>query len=192
MTSTKTKLTPKQAAFVSNYLIDLNASAAAVRSGYSPKTAKEQGYRLLTNVHVAAAIAEAQTARLERNEVSADKVVQELARIAFADPRKLFDANGAIKPLDQIDADTRSALVIEITEGTDTHGNPTQQRKVKFADKLVALHKLARHLGLFRDRLEIAGSAENPIQILIQKIQGSALPIAQEGRSEDAAHRRAA
>jgi Terminase small subunit len=120
-----------------------------------------------------------------RTEITADRVLQGLAAIAFADPRKLFSPDGRLKPLDEIDDDTRAALVIEATQGTDADGNPTFTRKVKFAEKLRALEMLGKHLGLFRDRLEIAGSAENPIQILIQKIQGSSIRPVIEGVVEE-------
>jgi phage terminase small subunit len=169
---TKPKLTARQAMFVSEFLVDGNATAAAKRAGYSAKTAKAIGAENLAKPAIAAAIAEAQTKRLERNDVTAERVIAQLAAIAFADPRKLFTPDGRLKPLDEIDADTRAALVIEVTEGTDADGNPTFSRKVKFAEKLRALEMLGKHLGLFRDRLEIAGSAENPIQILIQRING--------------------
>jgi phage terminase small subunit len=116
---------------------------------------------------------------------SAVRVLAELARIAFADPRKLFDANGGMRPMHEIDDDTRGAVVIEVTQGIDADGNPIFTRKVKFAEKLRALEMLGKHLGLFRDRLEIAGSAENPIQILIQKIQGSSIRPVIEGVVEE-------
>jgi phage terminase small subunit len=99
--------------------------------------------------------------------------------------RKLLNSDGSMKPFDELDDDTRAALVIEVTQGTDADGNPTFTRKVKFAEKLRALEMLGKYLGLFRDRLEIAGSAENPIQILIQKIQGSSIRPVIEGVVEE-------
>jgi hypothetical protein len=70
-------LTAKQSAFIEEYAIDMNASAAATRAGYSAKTAKEHATRLLTNVHVAAAIAEARAERSIRTNITADRVLQE-------------------------------------------------------------------------------------------------------------------
>ncbi len=67
--------TPKQARFVEEYLVDLNATQAAVRAGYSPKTAKQQGQRLLTNVDIHRAIQEGQEARSERTGVTQDQVI---------------------------------------------------------------------------------------------------------------------
>jgi len=186
MTATQ-KLTPKQAAFIEEHAIDLNATQAAIRAGYSAKTAKEQATRLLSNVHVAAAIKANRAERSIRTEITADRVLQGLAAIAFADPRKLFDANGGMRPMHELDDDTRAALVIETTQGTDADGNPTFTRKTKFADKLFALDRLARHLGLFQDKLKISGDANDPILVMIQRInsQGSSIHPVIEGVVED-------
>lgn len=80
------KLTARQEAFVREYLIDLNATQAATRAGYSPKTANEQGARLLANVSVADAISRAKEARAERTEITADMVLQQWWKLATADP----------------------------------------------------------------------------------------------------------
>ena len=77
----------------------MNATQAAIRAGYSAKTAKEQATRLLSNVHIAAAIAKARADRSERTGITADRVLQELARIAFFDIRKLLNPDGTMKPL---------------------------------------------------------------------------------------------
>ena len=75
-------ITPKQARFVEEYLIDLNATQAAIRAGYSKKTAKQQGQRLLTNVDVQAAVTEAKETRSERTEITQDEVIQGLKKEA--------------------------------------------------------------------------------------------------------------
>lgn len=74
-------LTPKQERFVSEYLLDLNATQAAIRAGYSERTANEQGARLLAKVSVAAAIAEAQAARSERTKIDADYVLRQAVKL---------------------------------------------------------------------------------------------------------------
>lgn len=81
-------LTAKQERFVAEYLIDLNATQPAIRAGYSEKTATEQGSRLLTNVKVQEAIAEGQNKTAEKLEITKERIVDELAKIAFADIRK--------------------------------------------------------------------------------------------------------
>src|SRR5919197_2742959 len=95
--ATRSELTPKQARFCAEYLIDLNATQAAIRAGYSPRTANEQGARLLAHVSIAAAISQAKQAQAERTGITADRVLQEIARLAFVDIRKLFDAEGRLK-----------------------------------------------------------------------------------------------
>lgn len=85
------KLTAKQQRFVEEYLIDLNATQAAIRAGYSPKTANEQGARLLANASVQEAIAKAMAERSRRTGISQDRVIQELARIAFVNPKNIID-----------------------------------------------------------------------------------------------------
>lgn len=84
-------LTPKQAAFVREYLIDLNATQAAIRAEYSAKTAQEQGSRLLSNVMVAAAIKKAMADRAERTDITADRVIKEAWSILTADPREFME-----------------------------------------------------------------------------------------------------
>lgn len=84
-------LTAKQAQFVREYLIDLNATQAAIRTGYAPGSAEVQGSRLLSNAKVAAAVAEAQGARSQRTEITTDMVLQELWSIAKADPNDLIE-----------------------------------------------------------------------------------------------------
>ena len=87
------KLPPKQALFVREYLVDLNATQAAIRAGYSAKTAEQQGPRLLGNVGVKAAVAKAQAARSQRLEVKADDVLRDIARIArLAEKSKEYSA----------------------------------------------------------------------------------------------------
>ena len=86
---TETTPSPRQEQFVAEYLVDLNATQAAIRAGYSEKTARQQGARLLSNVYIQAAIAQARQEQQQRTQVTADSVVKEAALIAFADAREL-------------------------------------------------------------------------------------------------------
>ena len=95
-------MTPKQQLFVDEYLIDLNATQAAIRAGYSARTAEQQGPRLLGNVEVAAAIEARMKVRSERLEIEADRVLQGIARIAFAKPET--DKAGDVKVSDKLAA----------------------------------------------------------------------------------------
>src|SRR5690242_21817769 len=111
-------LNDRQARFVAEYLVDLNATQGAIRAGYSARTAYSAGERLLRNVEVAAALAEAQAARSRRTEVTADRVVLELARVAFGDPRCVMSwGPGGVKlrPLAEL-ADEEAAIVAEASQ----------------------------------------------------------------------------
>jgi phage terminase small subunit len=182
---TSKKLTPRQTLFVSEILIDGNAAQAAIRAGYAPKAAKEQGYDLLTRPHIAEAVAAKRAKRLQRNEVTADRVLQELARIAFFDVRKALNPDGSMKPLDQLDDDTAAPIAgLDLAELRDEDGSPIGVlKKIKIAEKLRALEMLGRHLGMFNDKLKISGDVENPLLVMIQRIngQGSAIHPVIEG-----------
>jgi phage terminase small subunit len=156
------EMTQKQELFIAEYLIDMNATKAAIRAGYSSKTACEQGSRLLANVQVSAAIAQAQAKRFQKLEITAEKVLQELAKLGFFDPRKLFNADGSPKPLHELDDATASAVagfeVIELFEGTgDQKKSVGIMKKFRLADKGQNLERLGRHLKLFTDKVEHSG-----------------------------------
>jgi phage terminase small subunit len=104
------KLSARAERFVAEYLIDLNATQAAIRADYSPKNADVVGPRLLGKVGIAAAISLAARPKLERLEFDADRVLQGAARVAFFDLRKLFDEQGRLRPLHQLDEPTASAI----------------------------------------------------------------------------------
>ena len=148
------KLTPKQLCFVDEYLVDLNATQAAIRAGYSKKTANEQGARLLAKASVQQAIAERIKARSERVQITQDTVLNELAKIALFDPRKLFDASGALlHPSQWSDESAGAVASLEILEEFDGTGGERKliglTKKLKFWDKNSALEKAMKHLGLF-------------------------------------------
>lgn len=155
-------LTPKQRRFVEEYLIDLNATQAAIRAGYSPKTAHSAGPRLLENVDVARAIDAGIDARSARVLVEADRVLKELGRIAFLDPRGFFNEKGALKQPHELTEEQAAALAsIETAEVFDGRGSERvlvgYARKLKFWDKIGALELAMRHLGLLKERVEHSG-----------------------------------
>src|SRR4051795_2170385 len=140
-------LNDRQARFVAEYLLDLNATQAAVRAGYSPQSARTQAADLLTNPNIEAAIAEAQAERSRRTEVTADRVVLELARVAFGDPRRVMSwGPGGVKlrPSAAL-ADEEAAIVAEVGETTTKEGGSL---RVKTVDKLGALRLLG---GFYRE-----------------------------------------
>jgi phage terminase small subunit len=95
-------LGPRQARFVEEYLLDANAKQAAIRAGYSPKTAEAQGSRLLSNAKVHRAVAARMAERSKRTEVTADRALLEIARIGFSDLRRVFDEDGRLKPMSRV------------------------------------------------------------------------------------------
>ena len=132
-------LTPKQQCFVDEYLIDLNATRAAIRAGYSAKTAEQQGPRLLGNVGVKAAIDAAKEKRAERTNINADRVLNGISR--------LIDRCEQAEPV------------------YDKEGVPTGEYTFKASEALRGYDLLGRHLGLWNDKLKLQGDAENPIQV---------------------------
>lgn len=166
-------LNDKQRRFVDEYLIDLNATQAAIRAGYSEKTAGSQGFDLLKKPEIADAIHSAMQDREERTEITQDRVLQELAKIGFADIRKAVKwgdgvpvadpltgepviSNGvALVGSEEID-DATAAAVSEISQ-------TAQGIKIKMHDKRAALVDIGRHLGMFTDKTEITGKDGAPL-----------------------------
>ncbi len=184
-------MTPKQRRFVEEYLIDLNASAAARRAGYSTKAARTTGQKLLRHPDVIAGIEKAQAARAERTRVTADKVVKELAKVAFGDPRRLLSwgPGGVILRESSDLSEADAALVSEISETRYAAGG---SRRIKLRCKLTALTALGKHLGLFgngrrpaltepdHDNGE-AGPADDARQRLARRIAGLAARLGAGG-----------
>lgn len=173
------KLTAKQTQFVAEYLIDLNATQAAIRAGYSKKTASETGFENLRKPQIAIAISEAQEKRGLRTTVTADRVIQEIARIAFFDPRKMFGAGGQPLEVTDLDDDTAAAIGgLDVLEEWDGSGENKVLRgyvkKYKIADKNSALEKLAKHLGLYE--MDNHQKTDALTEVL-NRLGGSALPV---------------
>ena len=150
------KLTPKQERFCEEYLIDLNATQAAIRAGYSANTAREQGARLLSNVNIQNRIAELKAERSKRTEITQDRVVKELAAMAFAKATDYARVEGNtvfIKSTSELTPEQQAAIVgIKQTQAGI---------EIKLA-KEKALEMLGRHLGMFNDKLELSGAVANP------------------------------
>lgn len=150
-------LTAKQRRFVEEYLVDLNATQAAIRAGYSAKTAGSYGNENLKKPAIQSAIQDALQKQQERTEITADRVLKEIFRLATFDPRKLFNADGTVKNIAALDDDT-AACVGGLDIVTTTNGDVT--RKVKVWDKNSALEKLGKHFQMFTDKstLEITNT----------------------------------
>ena len=163
-------LTAKQEAFCNEYLIDLNATQAAIRAGYSPNTAQEQSSQNLSKLIIADRIAELMKLRSERTRISADRVLTELAKLGFCDIREYFVGESGLKSVSELDDDAAAALqMVKVRRSrsgeTDEDGRPIVDEvvEIKLADKRAALELLGKHLGLFTDRLKIEN---NPLEHL--------------------------
>lgn len=146
-------LTAKQKKFVSEYLIDLNATQAAIRAGYSAKNADKIGPELLGKTRVAEAIQQAMGRREKRTEITQDMVLQELAKIGFSD-MKAFASWGprgvTLIESEQLTPD-QAACVSEVSQTWSESGGSI---KFKLHDKVSALEKIGRHLGMFDNKQE--------------------------------------
>ena len=139
------KLTPKQERFVDEYLVDLNATAAAIRAGYSEKTARFIGAENLTKPNISAEIAERRAKLRSKLEISQEAVLQELASIAFANGTDFVTVTGAgllcVKPTSEVPKEKRPAIAsIKYNQ---------QGVEIKLHDKVKALELLGKHLGVF-------------------------------------------
>lgn len=161
------KLTAKQEMFVKEYLVDLNATQAAIRAGYSEKTAEVIGHENLRKPNIASAIKKAMDERSERTEITQDRVLQELAKIGFSNINDFlsfrtergvvaYDGDAPVfgyqdvielKPSDEVDG----AVISEVRHTRDGIA-------FKLHDKVAALDKIGRHLGMFTDKVEISGN----------------------------------
>lgn len=140
------KLSPKQALFVSEFLIDRNATQAAVRAGYSKKTARSIGQENLTKPDIAAAIEAGEKAIADRNEISQDRVAQELALLAFSNLQDYMRATSNGDPYVNFNELTReqAAALQEVTienfsDGRGKDARDVRRIKFKLADKRAAL-----------------------------------------------------
>lgn len=181
------KLNDRQRQFVREYLIDFNATQAAIRAGYSPKAATAVASRLLTNANVSAAIEEGRQRLAEKTEITAERVLAELAKIAFLDIRKAFNADGSLKPIDELDDNTAAAIAgLEVAAINEDGATIGSLKKIKLADKISALEKLGRNLNLF-NTVTIKGDADNPLTLVLKGMQGAAFKPVKTPIDEDEA-----
>lgn len=153
-------LTPKKRRFAAEYLVDLNATKAAVRAGYSKKTARAQGARLLTDVDVKRLVAAGQKKVADQLELDARLVLSELLAHARYDFRRAYDKDGRMLPPHQLPDEVArvvtSSKVYEdfVSDADGGRMKAGETRELKFSDKLRALELLGKHLRLFADKVE--------------------------------------
>ncbi len=153
-------MTKKQKLFVEEYLIDLNATQAAIRAGYSPDTAGSIGGENLKKPEISAAIAKAMAERSRRTGINQDRILQEIAKLALVNIDDVVDLEtGEIKEsATKEDLACIQSIKIKPTEfGTE--------REIKFYDKKGSLEMAGKHLGMFKDKLELEADMDLNITI---------------------------
>lgn len=166
-------MTKKQKRFVEEYLIDLNATQAAIRAGYSPDTAYSIGQENLKKPEIKIRIDKAMAERSKRTGVNADRVVAELAKIAFVNAEDVIDAETATVKPNAAREDTAAIQSVKVK----TFGEDGLEREIKMADKIKALELLGKHLGMFKDKVELSGTLEtekNKLDDLLSQMRGDA------------------
>ncbi len=148
------KLTAKQQRFVDEYLVDLNATQAAIRSGYSVKNAGKIGSQLLEKTRIFKAISIALAARSRRTGINQDRVLLELAKIAFVNAVDVINMDSATVWGDANREDTAAIASVKVKTVPTETGDITE-REVKLYDKLKALDLIGKHLGMFKEKVEI-------------------------------------
>ncbi|HHX27616.1 MAG TPA: terminase small subunit [Firmicutes bacterium] len=162
-------LTPRQERFVEEYLIDLNATQAAIRAGYSPASAGQQACDLLKLPKVRARIDIAVAERSKRTGVNADRVLLELAKLALANPLDVVEALDATIKDGATREDTAAIQSIKVKTIPQKDGDPIIEREVRMYDKNKSLELLGKHLGMFIDKKEISGPGG---EALVVKLEG--------------------
>lgn len=158
-------LSTKRLRFVEEFLIDLNGTQAAIRAGYAAGSAKVAASRLLSNDNVAAEIGALRAKLSQRLEITAEKVLSELARIGLANPADFYRQDGRGNIVVDVEAlmdREKAAAVAQMDVQTGPDGSQTI--KLKLADKKGALVELGKHLGLFNEKTEVAVTLRNAIE----------------------------
>lgn len=177
-------MTPKQQRFVEEYLIDLNATQAAIRAGYSERTAYRTGADCLKKPQIAAAISEAQAARAKRTEINADWVLRRLAEEVEADLADLIGDDGTVKPVSSWPKVWRTGLVsgVDVHEENADGAKIGQIVKLKLSERIKRLELIGKHVNVqaFREQVGHAGPDGGPIQV-----QGVAVEFVRPDRSPE-------
>jgi len=146
------KLTAKQQRFVEEYLIDLNATQAAIRAGYSTTSACVIGSENLAKPNVRASVDRALAERSRRTGINADRILRELACIGFVNVGKAVNTKDAT-----LKNDTAAIASVKV-KTTYTDAGETVEREIRFHDKNKSLELLGKHLNMFKDNVNLMGS----------------------------------
>ena len=151
---------PSRDRFVDEFMIDRNATQAAIRAGYSAKTAGAAGHRLLKTVEICEEINKRSAEQSQRLRITADRVMQEYEALALLDPLELFTPEGNLKSIHEIPEAARRAIagldLINLkTITTEDVKVEVVLKKVKLVDKKGALDSIAKILGMMRDKVDV-------------------------------------
>jgi len=168
--------------FIIEYLADLNATQAAIRAGYSARTAKQQAQRLIKKDSVQAAIQKEMNKRAERTEITADKVLEEYAKLGFSDVTDYLQVvterilvghdKETGEPISDISQfvlmkDTKDIPPEKLAAISEIKQHKDGSISFKLHDKKGALDSIAKHLGMFTERVEHTGKDGGPIQTAV-------------------------
>lgn len=163
-------ITEKQKKFVEEYLIDLNATQAAIRAGYSVKNAGKIGHELLEKTRISNEVTKKIAERSRRTGINADRVLIELAKIAFVNADDVIESKDATLKENASRDDLAAIQSIKVK----TFGKDGVEREIKLADKIKALDMLGRHLGMWNDKLQVSGMEEEQKKLadILQQLRG--------------------
>jgi phage terminase small subunit len=164
-------LTPKQRRFVAEYQVDQNLTKAAQRAGYSKRTAYSQGQRLLKHVEISAAIAKQADKRLDKAELTAERILEEIRRVALSSAVEFYDKDGNPKPLSDLTPEQGACLQsIETLKRNVSAGDGETETvyRIKLHDKMKALEMAAKHFALLTDVVQV-----KDVAILVASLQSA-------------------
>lgn len=158
-----------------------NATQAGIACGLSEASAGQTGARMLKHAEVHARIKERQAVLSQKYELTADSVIKSLAQAVHFDPRKLYNTDGTLKQITELDDDTAAALAgFEVTEETIGSGGQRETvgytKKVKWLDKNVSREQAMKHLGLYKEdnkqRSLLDGIPRETLKALVARLHG--------------------
>lgn len=164
-------MTAKQKRFIEEYLIDLNATQAAIRAGYSPDSARQSGADNMKNPYISARIDQAMAERSRRTGISQDRVIRELARLAFVNPTDVINMKDATLKESSNTDDTAAIQSVKVK----SFGEDGIEREIKMADKLRALELLGKHLGMFQNNLNVNVQSSEKLDAIMSQLGGEGL-----------------
>lgn len=180
-------LTPRMSRFVSEYLVDLNATQAAIRAGYNAKTAQQQGSRLLLNVVVAAEIAKKNQSRLDKVEYDAAQLLRELLEENNANLKQIYNADGSVKPIHEWPDVFCTGLVTQIDTELIYAGTGKERlligeiQTVKFNfERLKRQQLIGRHANVQAFKEKVILETTDPLKQLMEQIRGNSIRPVEE------------